>query len=317
MNGSILVTGAGGFVGRELCAELVRRRYSVSAAVRGDAVGVSHTTVRIADIGPGTDWSVALQDVEVVIHLAARVHVMHDVSGDPLAEFRKVNVAGTENLARQAVAAGTRRLVYVSSIGVNGLQTVAGNPFSESDIPNPHNAYALSKLEAEQALARISAETGLEVVIVRPPLVYGGNAPGNFAQMIKALRRGIPLPLASVRNLRSLIYLGNLVDVLILCAAAPDASGETYLVSDGEDVSTSELLRRLGEAIGRPVRLFTCPSALLRLAGLLSGKADQIDRLLGSLQINDDKIRRELGWIPPYTLEQGLRATAEWYRGQR
>lgn len=317
MNGSILVTGASGFVGRELCAELVRRRYSVRGAVRGDSVSASHTTVRIADIGPETGWTPALEGIEVVIHLAARVHVMHDVSGDPLAEFRKVNVAGTENLARQAAAAGARRLVYVSSIGVNGLQTVSGKPFFESDAPNPHNAYALSKLEAEQVLARISRETGLEIVIVRPPLVYGGNAPGNFAQMFNVLARGIPLPLAAVHNLRSLIYLGNLADALILCAVAPEASGRTYLVSDGEDISTPELLRRLGAATGAQARLFPCPAALLRLFGQLSGKPDQIDRLLGSLRINDEKIRRELGWVPPYTLEQGLRATAEWYRSRR
>ncbi|MDP1996654.1 MAG: SDR family oxidoreductase [Gallionella sp.] len=306
-----LVTGANGFVGRALCAELLRRGYAIRAAVRSEDARIDNVEQAIVGpIGSGTDWATALRDVDVVIHLAARVHVMRETAGDPLAEFLEVNLHGTENLARQAARAGVKRLVYVSSIGVNGLQTASGKPFSESDAPNPHNAYALSKLEAEQILSRISAETGLEIVIVRPPLVYGGNAPGNFAQMVKTLKRGIPLPLASVRNKRSLIYLGNLVDALILCATAPEASGKTYLVSDGKDVSTPELLRQLGAAMRRPARLFPCPPTLLKLAGRLTGKSVQVERLLGSLQVDSNKIRQELDWQPPYTLEQGLHATA-------
>jgi nucleoside-diphosphate-sugar epimerase len=314
MKGPFLVTGANGFIGRELCKELVRRNYLITGATRSDSGHDSYPTVHIADVGLNTDWTVALKGIETVIHLAARVHVMHEVSRDSLSEFRRVNVEGTENLALQAVAAGVQRMVYVSSIGVNGLQSKEGKAFLESDDPNPHNAYALSKWEAEQSLLCISAETGLEIVIVRPPLVYGANAPGNFEQMIKVLKRGIPLPLASVNNQRSLIYLGNLLDALILCAVTSDAKGKTFLVSDGEDVSTPELLRRLGSAIERPARLFSCPVALLRLAGQLTGKTDQIDRLLGSLQVDSNKIRSELSWTPPYSLQQGLHKTAQWYR---
>jgi nucleoside-diphosphate-sugar epimerase len=308
----MLVTGASGFIGTILCAELVRLGCSVHAALRDlvnlDLAGCE--IVKISSIDSKTDWSDALTGVDVVIHLAARVHVMLDDATDPLEEFRKVNVAGTEHLARAAAANGVRRFVYVSSIKVNGEITSEGEKFSESDVPDPQEPYGISKMEAEQALHRVAAETGLEVVIVRPPLVYGANVKGNFAQMLKVLAGGVPLPLASVHNRRSLIYVGNLVDALILCAMHPAAAGQTYLVSDGEDVSTPDLLRQLGDAMDHPARLFHCPQALLKLAGRLTGKADQIERLLGSLQVDSSKICRELDWAPPYTLQQGLRLTA-------
>ena len=307
-----LITGANGFVGREVSSVLVRRGFLLKGAVRASCELTEGVVV--GDIDGNTNWSDALRNVDIVIHLAARVHVMRENAGNPLEEFRKVNVAGTENLARAASASGVKRLVYVSSIGVNGFQTTLDRPYSEADKPNPHNAYAISKWEAEQSLSRVSEETGLEVVIVRPPLVYGAGAPGNFAQLLQVLSTGIPLPLASVHNLRSLVYVENMVDVLILCATHPAAAGQTYLVSDGEDVSTPGLLRQLGDAMGHPARLFPCPPALLKLAGRLTGKADQIERLQGSLRVDSGKIRRELGWAPPYTLEQGLRATADWYR---
>jgi nucleoside-diphosphate-sugar epimerase len=308
----MLVTGASGFIGTILCAELVRLGCSVHAALRDlvnlDLAGCE--IVKISSIDSKTDWSDALTGVDVVIHLAARVHVMLDDATDPLEEFRKVNVAGTEHLARAAAANGVRRFVYVSSIKVNGEVTSERGKFSESDVPDPQDSYGISKMEAEQALHRVAAETGLEVVIVRPPLVYGANVKGNFAQMLKVLAGGVPLPLASVHNRRSLIYVGNLVDALILCAMHPAAAGQTYLVSDGEDVSTPDLLRQLGDAMDHPARLFHCPQALLKLAGRLTGKADQIERLLGSLQVDSSKICRELDWAPPYTLQQGLRLTA-------
>ncbi|MFA6203451.1 MAG: SDR family oxidoreductase [Gallionella sp.] len=308
----MLVTGASGFVGSMLCAELARRVLDVRAALRDsanlDIAGCE--TVQISSIDFKTDWGDALTGVSVVIHLAARVHVMHDISASPLAEFRRVNVAGTENLARQAARAGVKRLVYASSIKVNGEATDGVRKFSELDVPDPQDPYGVSKYEAEQALHRVAAETGLEVVIVRPPLVYGAGVKGNFAQMLKVLARGIPLPLASVNNRRSLIYVGNLVDTLILCATHPAAAGQTYLVSDGEDISTPDLLRQLGDAMGHPARLLPCPQALLKLAGRLTGKVDQVERLLGSLRIDSGKIRRELGWTPPYTLQQGLQLTA-------
>lgn len=307
----MLVTGASGFVGRVLCAVLAKRGYPVRAVLRASAnLGITGCkAVRISGIDSGTDWTDALHGITTVIHLAARVHVMKDVAIDPLEEFRRVNVAGTEHLARSAAASGVKRLVYVSSIGVNGLQTARDQSYSETDKPNPHNAYAISKWEAEQNLSRVSEETGLEVVILRPPLVYGVGAPGNFAQMLKVLAKGIPLPLASAHNLRSLVYVGNLVDALIVCATHPAAAGQIYLVSDGEDVSTPDLLRQLGAAMGHPARLFPCPPALLKLAGRLTGKAEQVERLLGSLRVDSGKIRRELGWRPPYTLWEGLQNT--------
>jgi nucleoside-diphosphate-sugar epimerase len=272
---------------------------------------MTHEEVVVGPIDGKTDWSEALAGVEVVIHLAARVHVMRDDATDPLDEFRKVNVAGTERLARSAAASGVKRLVYVSSIKVNGESTGEGEVFTEADVPSPQDPYGVSKWEAEQVLSHVSQETGLEVVIVRPPLVYGAGVKGNFVQMLGVLAKGVPLPLASVHNLRSLVYVGNLVDALIVCAKHAGAAGQTYLVSDGEDVSTTDLLRQLGTAMGCPARLFSCPHALLKLAGRLTGKAEQVERLLGSLRVDSGKIRRELNWSPPYTLGQGLRLTAD------
>lgn len=309
---SILVTGANGFVGSMLCAELIKRggrsaHAAVRAAVVSDIDGCK--MIKISDIDSNTDWSDALRGITTVIHLAARVHVMRDDAGDPVEEFRRVNVAGTERLARSAVASGVKRLVYVSSIKVNGEATQGGNKFTEADVPLPQDPYGVSKMEAENSLSRIAQETGLEVVIVRTPLVYGAGVKGNFAQMLKVLAKGIPLPLASISNLRSLIYVENLVDALIVCATHPAAAGQIYLVSDGEDVSTPDLLRQLGAAMGHPARLFFCSPSLLKLAGHLIGKSDQIERLLGSLRVDSGKIRRELGWCPPYTLREGLQNT--------
>lgn len=307
---NLLITGANGFVGRALVAESIRRGLQVKGAMRASKqLARDFEVCTINSIDAETDWMPALKDVDVVIHLASRVHVMKESAADPLKEFCKVNFYGTENLARQAVRAGVKRLVYVSSIKVNGERTAL--PFTESDEPNPQDFYGVSKYEAERALHRVAAETGLEIVIVRPPLVYGQNVKGNFAQMLKVLAKGIPLPLASVNNLRSLVYVGNLVDALILCAMHPVAAGQTYLISDGEDISTPDLLRRLGLAIGRPARLLPCPAACLRLGGRLTGQSEQIERLLESLRIDSGKIRRDLNWAPPFSLQQGLRATVE------
>lgn len=307
----IMVTGASGFVGRALCAELINRGQSVRAAIRAqanmDVIGCEVT--RISEISADTDWTDALSDVSTVIHLAARVHVMRDSAQDPLEEFRRVNVAGTEKLARSAVARGVKRLVYVSSIKVNGEATNEAGRFTESDEPSPQDPYGVSKMEAERSLMDIAKETGLEVVIVRPPLVYGAGVKGNFAQMLKVLQKGVPLPLATVYNKRSLIYVGNLVDALIVCASHPAAAGRTYLVCDGDDISTPDLLRQLGVAMNHPARLFGFPPVWLRLAGKLVRRSDQVERLLGSLCVDSGKIRSELHWRPPYTLQKGLHDT--------
>lgn len=308
----ILVTGANGFVGSALCVALIKKGYAVRAALRAPTkcAIANCETVRVTDIDAETNWAEALSGMTTVIHLAARVHVMHDDASNPLEEFRKVNVVGTEHLTRSAAAGGVKRFVYVSTIKVNGEGTWEKKKFSETDIASPQDPYGISKWEAEQALHRVAQETGMEVVIVRPPLVYGPGVKGNFEQMLDIIAKHAPLPFASVHNRRSLVYVGNLADALIVCATHPAAAGQTYLVSDGEDISTPDLLRRLGGAMRHPARLFPCPPALLKLAGRLTGKTDQVERLLGSLQVDSSKIRRELSWTPPYTLEQGLHATA-------
>jgi nucleoside-diphosphate-sugar epimerase len=302
---NFLVTGANGFVGSALCADLVQHGHTVRAAIRSDKVwmaGLDNAVV--GELNADTDWSATLQNIDVVVHLAARVHVMHDTVADPLTEFRKVNVAATENLARQAAAAGIKRFVYVSSIKVNSEQTTRES-FSASDTANPQDPYGVSKWEAEQALHRVAAETGLEVVIVRPPLVYGAGVKGNFISLFAAINKGLPLPLAGAHNARSLVYVGNLVDALITCATHPNAAGQTYLVSDGADIS---------RALQCNDRSFYFPPAMLRAIARFLGKSAQFDRLFGSLQIDSQKICTELGWTPPYTLQQGLQATADWYR---
>ncbi len=309
-----LVTGANGFVGKYLCAELLRQGHFVRAAVRSACPPIDAAEMAfVGAIDGEINWNSALRGVDVVIHLAARVHVMKDTAADPLAEFLRVNMQGTANLAYQAAAAGVRRLVYVSSVKVNGEYTTESQPFTEADEPNPQDAYATSKWRAEQALPRIARESGLEFVIVRPPLVYGASVKGNLIRLLKAVDRGIPLPLASVRNKRSLIYLGNLVDALILCAVHPDAAGKTYLVSDGEDISTPDLIRQMALSLGRPARLLPLPTGLLRGLGRLLGKLESVERMVGSLRVDDSLVRKELGWIPPFTLQQGMEETARWY----
>lgn len=309
-----LITGANGFVGKTLCAELLKRGVAVIAAVRAEHSRVAgiHTTV-VGSIDADTDWRAALHEVDVVIHLAARVHVMKDDAADPLVAFLRVNLSGTENLARQAAQAGVKRLVYVSSVKVNGESTTANPPYSESDPPDPQDAYGLSKWRAEQALQKIAQETGLEIVIVRPPLVYGAGVKGNFISLMTAIDKGLPLPLAGAQNLRSLLYVGNLVDALIACATHPDAAGQTYLLSDGEDISTARLIENLAQSLGRRNRSCYFPQSLLRVAAAVLGRSAQVDRLLGTLQVSNQKICKQLGWYPPFSLEQGLRATADWY----
>jgi len=310
-----LITGANGFVGKPLCAELLRQGQSVKATVRQPSqLPDNIETVAVGNIDGNTCWLNALRGVDVVIHLAARVHVMNDIVADPLAEFRHTNTAGAEHLARSSAASGVRRVVYVSSIKVNGEATHGDNKFTEADAPAPQDPYGVSKWEAEQALHRVASETGLEVVIVRPPLVYGSGVKGNFAQMMGVVAKGIPLPFASIHNRRSLIYVANLIGALITCATHPAAAGQTYLVCDGEDISTPDLLRQLAVGMGVPARFFPCPPALLRLSGKLTGKSQQLERLLGSLQVDTYKIRTDLNWMPPYSLRQGLQMTTEWYR---
>ena len=273
----------------------------------------AHEIVGVGNIGPDTDWREALTDVDMVVHLAARVHVMRESSADPLGEFRLTNRAGTAKLALAAAEAGVHRMVFVSSIKVNGEATPIDQPFSETSVPQPQDPYAVSKWEAEQALIEIAGATSLEVVILRPALVYGPGVAGNFIRMLKAVRRNVPLPFASVENRRSYIYVANLVDAIGLCLTQTSASGNTYLVSDGENVSTPELLLRLGKAVGTPVRLLPVPEKALRMFGRLLRKTDELDRLTGSLVVDSSRIRRELSWCPRFSMADGLQATANWF----
>jgi len=310
----VLITGASGFVGRATCAWLVAQGMEIAGAVRQlparPLAGVGYRIV--GGLDAGTDWGEALAGVDAVVHCAARVHVMRETAEDPLAVFRSANVAGTERLARQAVAAGVKRLVFVSSVKVNGEETAPPLPrgargsFREDDAPAPQDPYGQTKWEAEAMLARVAQETGLEVVIVRPPLVYGPSVKGNLARLLRWVERGVPLPLAGIRNARSLIGIDNLASALHACLTHSAAAGRTYLVRDGEDISTPELVRRLGRHLGKPARLFALPAPLLEgLAGLVGRRAD-VQRLTGSLIVDDSRIRRELGWIPPRTLDEGL-----------
>lgn len=309
----VLVTGANGFVGSALCAALPGAGYRVRRAVR-TARGTPDEIV-VGDIDEDTDWRSALEGVDAVVHLAARTHVMRDDSVRGLDDYRRINVGGTTRLARQAAAAGVRRLVFLSSIKVNGESTGA-HPFRETDAPRPQDAYGITKLEAEQVLAEISGDSTMEIVVLRPPLVYGSGVKGNFLRLTHLLARGVPLPLASVRNRRSLIYVGNLVDAIIAALRAPQAAGRTYLVSDGEALSTPDLLRHMGRALGREARLLRCPPAVLRGVGTLIGRADEVARLTGSLEIDSTRIEREIGWAAPHSAEQGFRETADWYNAR-
>ena len=309
---SVLVTGASGFVGTALCERLTHQGFNVRRVGRGAAAINEDDYFRVDDLSRDSDWQEALRDAEVIIHLAARTHVLDDQSADPLADYRNVNVQGTSALARQAAACGVRRLVFLSSIKVNGEFT-SGEPFTESDRPAPEDAYGISKLEAEKVLEQISGESGLETVILRPPLVYGPNVKGNFLRLLHAVARGLPLPLASVDNRRSLIYVGNLVDAITTCIDAPAAAGKTYLVSDGEDVSTPALIGKLASAMGKMPRLLPCPTGLLNLGAAMLGKRAAAARLTGSLCVDSTRIRQELGWQPRHSLDQGLNTTVQWY----
>jgi nucleoside-diphosphate-sugar epimerase len=311
--GPVLVTGATGFVGRALCEALTASSRRVRRAVRRVSPGDSGA-VAVGDVTPDTDWRAALEGVQCVVHLVSPADVPPEASTTRLDHFRKINVGSTLRLAEQARHAGARRLVFMSSIKVNGESTQ--RPLAESDAPRPEDAYGVSKWEAEQALARFAAASGLEIVVLRPPLVYGPQVKGNFLRLLDIVARGTPLPLASVANRRSLVYIGNLVDAVIAAMNAPQAAGRTYLVSDGEDVATPALVREMAAALGVRPRLFPCPVSALNLAASAIGKSAEARRLTGSLQIDSSAIRRELGWQPPYTLAQGLAETARWYHAR-
>jgi nucleoside-diphosphate-sugar epimerase len=257
------------------------------------------------------DWQVTLNDVDVVIHAAARVHVMNEVAVDPLAAFREVNVEATLNLARQAAEYGVKRFIFISSIKVNGEGTEAGAVYRADDTPAPIGPYATSKLEAEQGLMSLAANTGMEVVVIRPVLVYGPGVKANFLSMMRWLYRGVPLPFGAVNNLRSLVAIDNLVDLIVTCSDHPAAANQVFLASDGEDVSTTQLLRKLANALGKPARLLPIPTRIMSGVAAMIGKRAMADRIFGSLQVDISKNRKLLGWEPPVTLDKALGLTAQ------
>ncbi len=307
----ILITGSTGFVGSQLVRCILERdsfqRVAVSVRKIDRIWPENVEAFATGDICADTDWRASLVGVSVVVHAAARVHVMHEIAADPLEAFRAVNVAGTLNLAHQAVDAGVKRFVFVSSVKVNGEVTAVGAPFSERDEAGAQDDYGRSKLEAEQDLRMLAAETGMEVVIVRPTLVYGPGVKANFAALMRAVQLGWPLPLGAVHNQRSLVALDNLVDFIITCCHHPSAANQTFLVSDGQDLSTRDLVRAMAQAAGMPDRLWSVPVWALKTAGVLLGRGDAVQRLCGNLQVDISKARDLLGWVPPVSLQEGLR----------
>lgn len=304
---TVLLTGSVGFIGSRFSKVAAERGLTLRNALRrpGKIEGAL-----VGNISPYTDWRPALDGVSIVVHLAARVHLMNDSVKDPLNAYRWVNTAGTINLARQAAGAGVRRFVYISSVKVYGESTSPDRPFSVKDPTNPQDPYALSKLEAENELLKLAAETGMEVVIIRPPLVYGPGVKANFLRLMKVIYMGLPLPLALVNNKRSMVALDNLVDLIITCAHHPAAAGQTFLVSDGQDFSTPELIKKLARAMRRQARLFPVPTTLLQLGGRICGKQKELERLMGSLQVDIKYTCDTLEWRPPISAEKALVLTA-------
>lgn len=308
----VVVTGAGGFVGRALCAQFVCRGDTVHAAVRSPLISTAHCkTFLVGEIDGVSDWSASLEQADVVVHLAARVHVMHETEKGAALVYRTVNALGTQKLAQDAARAGVKRFVFISTAKVNGESTAAGNPFRECDKAMPSDVYSSSKHEAEKILREFSTNHGMEVVIIRPPLVYGPGVKANFASLMRAVQRGVPLPLGAVHNLRSLVGLDNLVDFIITCAHHPAAANHTFLVSDGADISTPDLIRAMAQAAHRPARLVSLPVGVLSTVASLFGKRAAVDRLCGNLQLDTSKARDLLQWAPPVGLDEGLRRAFE------
>ncbi|KQW39469.1 MULTISPECIES: UDP-glucose 4-epimerase family protein [Pseudomonas] len=314
----VLLTGATGFVGRAVLSRLVASDdLQPVAAIRGHAspdYPQDIAIVRTPGLESDTDWSQALDQVEVVIHSAARVHVMNDTESDPLEAFRKVNVEGTLSLARQAASLGVRRFVFVSSIKVNGEGTPLNEPYLADAVPAPVDPYGISKMEAERGLRKIATDSGMEVVIIRPVLVYGPGVKANFLNMMRWLDKGVPLPFGAIHNRRSLVALDNLADLIVICTRHPAAANQTFLVSDGEDLSTTQLLVRMGKALGKPARLLPVPSVLLERGAQILGKQALSQRLCGSLQVDISKTRELLGWKPPVSVDEALLSAANYYK---
>ena len=312
--GLVLVTGATGFVGRACVDAFLRAGHRVRRVLRSACPPVDGVEdIVVGDLVDVADWSTAMRGVDAVVHLAARVHVMRETVADPVAEFRRVNVEATRRLAEAAAHAGVRRFVFVSSVKVHGERS-PGRPFTEADVPAPEDPYGVSKLEAEQMLAGVAAGTGLEVVVLRPPLVYGPGVGGNLRTLLRAVVRGLPLPLGAVRNRRSLVFVGNLADAIVRCVESPAAAGRTFLVDDGEPRSTAQLVGDLARAAGRAPRLVAVPTIVLRAVARGLGQGAAADRLVDDLEIDSSALRQALAWHPPHAYADGIAATVRWFR---
>ena len=316
MKHRVFLTGASGFVGSAVLRRLLAEGMPTVATLRGNSPSLPAAVqaVRFESFEEASQWGEALRGCDTVIHCAARVHVMNDTEADPLAAFRRVNVHGTLNLARQAVAAGVKRFIFVSSIKVNGEGTAPGQPYTADDRPQPQDPYGISKMEAEAELQALAKASGLEVVIIRPVLVYGPGVKANFEAMMRWLNKGVPLPFGAIDNRRSLVALDNLVDLIVTCVDHPAAANQVFLVSDGEDLSTTALLRRMGQALGVPPRLLPIPAWVLSGGASLLGRTALSKRLCGSLQVDIEKTRRVLSWQPPVSVDAALRATAQHFQ---
>ncbi|VFR64564.1 UDP-glucose 4-epimerase [plant metagenome] len=314
----VLVTGVTGFVGKETVRALIAKGHTVHGAVRREGVDMPACEAMhvVGDIGAMTDWRAALQGVDAVVHLAARAHVLNESHDSPLTLFRAVNTQGTLALARHCLDAGVKRFVFVSSIGVNGAHTETA-PFRETDVPNPAADYALSKLEAETALKDLLAGSSMTLVIVRPPLVYAGNAPGNFRRLLGLVDSGIPLPFASIDNRRSMVALENLADFLTVCVSHSQAANQLFLIADGTDVSLPQILRSLAEGMNKAPRLLPFPGALLSLGASMVGKAALYRQLCGSLIVDASHARSLLGWQPIIGTEEALRRAGRDFFAQK
>lgn len=314
MTKNILVTGANGFIGKALIESLIAQKFNVIAGVRRELPTLSIKQLVLGDLSTVTNQSIGLHGIDVVIHLAARVHVMQDTASDPLTEFRKTNTSGTLNLALQAAQAGVKRFIFISTIKVNGESTTIDRPFQAELTEPPSDPYALSKYEAEHGLLSLAKNTGVEVVIIRPPLVYGPGVKANFAVIINYLLKKIPLPLGMINNKRSLVALDNLVDFIILCTTHPKAANEIFLISDGEDVSTTQLLHKVANAFNKQAFLLPVPTSLMRGAARLIGKKEVTERLLSSLTVDNAKAKDLLDWHPVITMDQQLKKIANTYK---
>lgn len=314
----VLITGSTGFVGRALLGQLqARPEFHVRAAVRQAALalpGKQLESILVGDLHAATDWHAALNGIDAVVHLAARVHVMQDSATNPLQAFRDSNVQATLRLAQMAALAGVKRLIFVSSVKVNGESTLAGQPFSETSPLAPHEPYGISKREAENGLYQLAQTCGMEITILRPPMVYGPGVKANFANLARAIARGTVLPLGGIHNQRSLVAIDNLTDLIANCLTHPAAANQTFMVSDGEDLSTTALVRRMAVAMGRSARLLPIPAGILTAGATLLGQRATAQRLCGNLQIDSSKARSVLGWVPPVSVDEGLRRALAEYR---